>query len=101
MLGDTSAADVDVGAATLLIGEQDANAIHHRSLLGIFGTQEPADVVGVGDADAAFAGRHGANLGAVVALGVRGEVGDHSRWPSARAASAPRCSISEASNDRL
>ena len=81
MAGDAGAADVDVGAAIVLIGEEHADRLRHRAVLLRLGTEQTPDVVGVGDAHAALPGGDGAQLRRVVALGRTMEVGDHARGP--------------------
>src|SRR5262249_44577028 len=78
--GDARAAHVHVGAAGLLVGEDDVDRVRPGLLLRAV-VDHGAHIIGVHDRQIALALLDGLGLGAVVALGLAGGIGQHALGP--------------------
>ena len=79
--GHAGAADIDMGAAAVLVGEDDADRCRDGIVLRLVRGDQAGEVVVVGDRDIAFACRHRFDLIGIAALGVPGHVGDQAPGP--------------------
>ena len=77
---DAAAADVDVGAAAVLVGPEQRD-LGRRLALFLRAVAHAGVVVRVGDSDIALPRSDGADLVAVAALGIARQVGDDPRGP--------------------
>ena len=78
---DAGAADVGVGAAPVLVGEDDPDLVGDRPLVGVVRLDQPDQVVVIDHGDVALAGRHRLDLVGVGALRRTSEVRDQALRP--------------------
>src|SRR3546814_4504187 len=64
-----------------LVREDHLQLGHHGLVLRLFGSHQAGEVIAVAERHIALAGRHGADLVGIAALGLAGEIGRHLARP--------------------
>src|SRR3546814_17065018 len=79
-ISDVCSSDlIDMGAAVVLVREDHLQLGHHGLVLRLFGSHQAGEVIAVAERHIDLAGRHGADLAGIAALGLEGEIRSEER----------------------